>query len=494
MAEKNAIDFIIQKGYLPKETKDFAKDLLEETKTNPFTGTPAREFTIDGNKYYWSQGVIYDYSGNKVGNAAEDVNTTQVIKNIFNALGYRGDLFGQVTGEMEKVAKSEGWIPPEGTKETENTSGAASGKSYVNTNNGTILTPKTKAEEDNLIALGFKQPGQQTAATTGGDDGTTTNQLSPQIMAVIKGRSDLAGLYDLNTGQAKNPNDPRVKDIPTLSDWWSKYGINEYPSLASSTAATETGTGTGTGTGDVNTEQARLDAAYAKIDEAVANGVLTAEQAQAYKDVVAAYPPGIEFDAGEIINTFNKIKNETIDPYYRGLMDFEVNNLKSSVDQLQKERVIELENEGMERDEAIRNAVKELESSGLTFSGDAISQLGAGAAYAKSGEATNPVVPEQTGTVEGTIPQQVRLIASSSQLRQEEAMKNLGQSAESQLGSEKVAGLGIPYYTPTGNVTGSLQVQQQQQEGGTLSQLLENYKERQASIQNIKYPYSTPSL
>ena len=55
--------------------------------------------------------------------------------------------------------------------------------------------------------------------------------LSPEESAqnlsrVYRGRSDLQGLYNPD-GTAKNPNDPRVRGIPTLADWANKYGRNE---------------------------------------------------------------------------------------------------------------------------------------------------------------------------------------------------------------------------------------------------------------------------
>jgi len=50
-------------------------------------------------------------------------------------------------------------------------------------------------------------------------------------LQTIRGqRSDLQALYD-ESGQAINPNDPKVKGIPTLQDWWDQYGKSEYPDV-----------------------------------------------------------------------------------------------------------------------------------------------------------------------------------------------------------------------------------------------------------------------
>jgi len=56
--------------------------------------------------------------------------------------------------------------------------------------------------------------------------------LSAQIMNTIKNRVDLKALYDFKTGKAKDPSDPKVKGIPTLTSWWNQYGKNEYPNVS----------------------------------------------------------------------------------------------------------------------------------------------------------------------------------------------------------------------------------------------------------------------
>lgn len=49
------------------------------------------------------------------------------------------------------------------------------------------------------------------------------------LKQIYEQRKDLQDLYDIDTGLAKNSKDPRVKDIPTIQDWWRKYGVKEYP-------------------------------------------------------------------------------------------------------------------------------------------------------------------------------------------------------------------------------------------------------------------------
>ena len=66
--------------------------------------------------------------------------------------------------------------------------------------------------------------------------------LSKQIIETIKGRADLKALYDFNTGKAKDPNNPKVKGIPTLTEWWNQYGKNEYPNISSKKATVEQAT------------------------------------------------------------------------------------------------------------------------------------------------------------------------------------------------------------------------------------------------------------
>lgn len=50
------------------------------------------------------------------------------------------------------------------------------------------------------------------------------------LFNILASRPDLQQLYG-SDGKAINPNDPRVKGIPTISDWARTYGTKEYPTL-----------------------------------------------------------------------------------------------------------------------------------------------------------------------------------------------------------------------------------------------------------------------
>jgi hypothetical protein len=233
-------------------------------------------------------------------------------------------------------------------------------------------------------------------------------------------------------------------------------------------------------------ESQRLQSAYDKID----GSNLPPELKQLYKDVVKNYPPGIEFDANEILNTFQKIKDETIDPQYRNYIAQAEKGLTQNLADIEQQRVSELEQERSQAGLAIRQAKEGLEKAGMTFTGKAIETLGSEAAIPQgaTGAETTPTQEPFGGLFyEGLVPQYNRLSSSSSQARYESALKSLGLSAEQQLGTAGVSKFGISGYTPVGGTTGTLEEQKKQTEASTLQQLLNNYQEKQKSLTNLTF-------
>lgn len=244
---------------------------------------------------------------------------------------------------------------------------------------------------------------------------------------------------------------------------------------AQGTAAIQNAT---SGTGGANTGGTTGTAPNKALTDA--NAIIDASNLPAdlkalYKNVVAQYPDKA-FNTAAILDTFNKIKTETIDPHYYELANTAQKDFSTSLEQLNMTRQSQQESERTTAANDIRQAQANQEKSGMTFTGKAIETLGANSAYAQNPSAT-VATPTQTPFggmfYEGTVNQGNRLMATSNAADYNKALQNLGRSAEDKLGTTGAGGLGIAY-TPAGGVTSSLDAQKQQQYGTTLSQLYNN--------------------
>lgn len=190
---------------------------------------------------------------------------------------------------------------------------------------------------------------------------------------------------------------------------------------------------------------------------------------------------GVEVDQQEILDTFAKIKSETIDPYFKGLTDLAIADVKNNFSYLDRSRETEQEIERAQAGIDIRQAKAGNEAAGMTFTGKAITDLGAESAYAQDPNTANAIpTQEPFGGMfyEGTVNQNNRLLASSSKSRYEKSIADMGVAAESSLGSGTVAGLGLGLPT-AGGVEGDLKTQKDAKESETLNDLLTNYYEKQ---------------
>lgn len=228
----------------------------------------------------------------------------------------------------------------------------------------------------------------------------------------------------------------------------------------------------------------------AKLTEAqkiIADSNLPPDIKALFSEVVKTYPPGVEYDTQEIINTFNNIKSSTIDPYFKELSDIAINDIKTA--QQRAEQANEQEQEALRtaQGQNIRQAKEGLEKAGMTFTGKGIEELGKESAYAQTPTETG--LPAQTPFggmfYEGKVNQSNRLMATSTAAKRKQALEDLGTSAETKLGSKALEGLGL---TPKiGGVTGSLETEKQQQYGTTLNQIISNYRQKQESLTNKNY-------
>lgn len=210
-----------------------------------------------------------------------------------------------------------------------------------------------------------------------------------------------------------------------------------------------------------------------------------------WRQTVSLYPDATDFQPQQIIDTFNKIKTETVDPYFKELTSVAIGDINTAFNTMKDARTAELEAQRYTSADAIRQAQTGLEKSGMTFTGKGIESLGASSAYAQNGDGTTP---NQIGFAgmpgifyEGNVNQQNRLLATSTAARYAAQQQQLGRAAEDKIGSANVA-LAAPglQYTPGGvNLTGSLEQEKQSKYASTLQGIIENWKVSQNLKTNI---------
>jgi len=202
--------------------------------------------------------------------------------------------------------------------------------------------------------------------------------------------------------------------------------------------------------------KARYDAAIAIID----SSNLPDDIKSLWKTTVGLYPNAADFDTTEILNTFNQIKSNTIDPYYKELADVAIKDVQTAVNQSNASRQSELEAQNVNAQNAITGAQSNLESTGMTFSGQGVEQLGTGSAYAAIG-AEAPVQTPFAGIdptkLQGSVGQNNRLIATSTAAKYASEQQEIGRTAENMLGSSALSNVNGLQYTPAGvNLTANI--------------------------------------
>ena len=218
-------------------------------------------------------------------------------------------------------------------------------------------------------------------------------------------------------------------------------------------------------------------------DEAVANGLISQIDADLFKQITKQYS-GSSVNYENIIKEFEKISKNTIDPEYAERAKTFGADLLSQKKYMEDTRAMELEQEGNVAKSNIENTQRNLENSGLTFSGAAVKELGEKSAYsqAQSGNTIAGGVPTQIplgGTfAEGEVNKANRLMSTSSQARQAKAFQDLGRKAEDYLGQAGASAYGINY-TPAGVAMGTLERDKIKAKTSTLQNLYGNYQTEQ---------------
>jgi hypothetical protein len=210
---------------------------------------------------------------------------------------------------------------------------------------------------------------------------------------------------------------------------------------------------------------------------------LPADIKQMWKTVVGLYPNATDFNSTEIINTFNKIKAETIDPYFKELADVAVKDIQTSLGEMKSSRDLELEAEQASAKQAVTGAQAGLEKSGMTFSGKGVEALGTDSAYAGAPTTDTPVATPFAGIesnlMKGTVGQANRLLSTSSSARYASQQQQLGRQAENLLGTSAVNNLGINYKPAGVNLTGTMANQAETQKASTLQNIINQWREKQ---------------
>tara|TARA_R100000049_G_C1954644_1_gene106630 strand:+ start:210 stop:1688 length:1479 start_codon:yes stop_codon:yes gene_type:complete len=213
---------------------------------------------------------------------------------------------------------------------------------------------------------------------------------------------------------------------------------------------------------------ASKEQAIADLQFAFDNGVIGYDEFVLYSDVVNAWEAGAEVDFGPILETFDDLKANTIDPYYAQQIEIATAQVTAAQEYMAAQRELQLDSENINAQERVRSAKASFESAGLTFTGEAARQLGAESAFATDAE--NPLLQLQS-LGEGLIPETSSLIASSSLAEYEESLRSLGEQAELVIGTEATTGLGLGTLGTSEAIVGSIAEAQDLLEKQTLSSL-----------------------
>ena len=211
-----------------------------------------------------------------------------------------------------------------------------------------------------------------------------------------------------------------------------------------------------------------------ELEDSVNNGLLTQDQADLFLQTWDEYPSGEPIDVNKILDKFNEIQENTLDPEFATQIEAYTTDLKASIAFQEQQREIEEETEKTLAGQQIKQAKAGLEKAGMTFTGKGIEQLGAASAFAQEGESAIPTQTPFGGLFyEGTVNQANRLLSTSSLAKYKKNLQELGRIGEDVLGTEAALGLNIPGFGAVGSVTGSLPQAQQQEKADVLSGLIE---------------------
>ena len=214
-------------------------------------------------------------------------------------------------------------------------------------------------------------------------------------------------------------------------------------------------------------------------------GRISSEWYYYYSDVVEAWDPNLELNIENLTATLEEVRTKSIDPYYQGLTDLAKAQVTASGLAIETQRTDELRSEELAKQEAIRGTRAGLESSGLTFTGEGVRQLGSQSAFAETGAVPFGGVAGVSGMT-GLVPESHDLIATSSAARYAQNVSNLGLAAEAQLGSDAMAGL-VTGYDPVTGVFGAIPEAKEAEIETQFGNILTGAQANALSTQNLTF-------
>lgn len=320
------------------------------------------------------------------------------------------------------------------------------------TENFTAAYGKARLQNPNLTVDQFKATNGSNPSTYGGikSNGAPSSSQPPPIESSTFLSARKAGFTgDFN--EWVNQGRPIGK------------GTTPSPTDASKTDATQV-------------DKAKQDAENLKKAHDIINNNPALDQGSKdlFNAAVDSWDPTQQVNAPAILEAFNKIKTSTTDPYYKEKADVFTKQIQAQLTDMQANRALETQAEALKygnNGEDVRNAQLGLEQRGLTFSGEGNRQLGAQSAYSRE---QGNIVPFG-GNSEGLVGQQGKLMSSSSALRYNQNLNQLGQQAEQALGAQG-ASL-VSGYKPLGVTVGSQQEARIAEEKAIFAQQAAQYQQ-----------------
>lgn len=214
-----------------------------------------------------------------------------------------------------------------------------------------------------------------------------------------------------------------------------------------------------------------------------------------FAGTIEAVQKGEKINQEALDKAFAEIKEKNIDPYYKNLITNYQKDLYNNIGVLDAQRQLQLDQESQLYTEQLRVARQSLESTGLTFSGEATRQLGKESTFGTTAGAKTIAPAPIIG--EGEIPRNYRQLSTSSRASYADRLRSMVTTGERYLGTENlplsaVAKTNLPGQPSSldyisGGQTGTLPQQQSAEEISTRQSLLE----KQRATNNVN-ALSTP--
>lgn len=340
-----------------------------------------------------------------------------------------------------------------------------------------------------------QNPAGQPSAPGGttGPGGVPTAQSSAQELANYVKTNGLTDVQNLPWWR-DNPNKQQAWQLIQPAQNTQQNPTTQNPTQQSTTTGTakngasdQSTTAASPGTTSVDQNAENIKEAYAMIDASNLDPTTKA----LYKQTIGIYiqnHQGEIADAQKIIDTFNQVKNDTIDPEYRQAVAQQIDITKRSIDSLTQQRQIELDQQNTATKANITNNQQDLANRGMLFSGEAVKTLGTDSPFAQTGstQANQSAIPtvDFGGLPLGTAQQANQAATSSSALRYQDSITNLQRQAEANLGSVGSAGL-VPGVAQLGGVIGTLEKGQQSDYLNELNNISNNMQNNVAAKKPI---------